>query len=178
MRPIIVATAAFILLAAGSPGSIAAEPLTAPGSLAAEHEEIRQSLRHFATQPKQSAAAAQGLRDLMGPHMQKEEQFVYPPLSLLPAIAEGQVTPEMTWAISMADQVKAEQAALFDEHALIMDAVGDLVAAGEGDNEHDLVAFAQRVAGHAMIEAEVLEPAAILVGETLRQRLEAKLTIR
>lgn len=161
-----------------SDDDVGVDALPAPGSLAAEHRDILQSLGRLAAEPNASAAAAQRLIDLMRPHMQREADFVYPPLSLLPAVAEGRITPDMAWAIAMADRVKAEQAKLFDEHALIMDAVGDLMAAGEPGNERDLLAIAHRVAGHATTEAEVLEPTAILVGESLRQRLQTNLTVR
>jgi hypothetical protein len=77
----------------------------------------------------------------------------------------------MTYAIAVADRLQAERDALFDAHAEIAAAVGELIAAGEGANERDPVDLAGRLAVHAMGEIEVLEPAAGLVGEVLRQQL-------
>ena len=109
----------------------------------------------------------------MRPHLQKEEELVFPLLSLLPDVSEGRITADMTFAIAAADRLKEEREALFDQHAEIQSAVGDLIAAGEGANEQDLVDFASRVAAHAMSEIEVLEPAAVLVGDAMRQQMAA-----
>lgn len=49
--------------------------------------------------------------------------------------------------------------------------MGDLISAGQDANERDLVDFASRVAAHAMSEVEILEPAAVLVGDAVRQQL-------
>jgi hypothetical protein len=46
--------------------------------------------------------------------------------------------------------------------------VGELISAGQGAHERDLVEFASRVAAHAMSEIEILEPAALLVGDAVR----------
>lgn len=95
-----------------------------------------------------------------------------PLLSLLPDVSQGRIPADMTSAIAAADRLKEERDALFDEHARIMGAVGELLSVSERENEQDLVDFAGRVAAHAMSEIEVLEPAAILVGDTVRQRLQ------
>jgi hypothetical protein len=137
----------------------------------AQHEEIVQGLSHYVTQGTPTAAAAKKVLDLMRPHLQKEEELVFPLLSLLPDVSEGRITDDMIFAIAAADRLKGERKALFDQHAEIQAAVGELISAGEGANERDLVDFASRVAAHAMSEIEILEPAAVLVGDTVRQQL-------
>jgi hypothetical protein len=149
----------------------AGESRPLPGSLTLEHQEILRELGRFAEPASPTATVARSLLDVLEPHMQREEEFVYPPLVLLPAIAEGRITPDMNWAIPLADRVAAERATLFEEHSEIMGAVGELLSAASINGEDALLAFGHRVAAHALNEIEILEPAAILVGETLRSRL-------
>jgi hypothetical protein len=137
----------------------------------AQHEEIVQSLSHYATQGTPTAAAAKKVLDLIRPHLQKEEELVFPLLVLLPDVSEGRITADMTFAIAAVDHLKREREALFDQHAEIQAAVGELISTGQGAHEQDLVDFASRVAAHAMSEIEILEPSAILVGDAVRQQL-------
>jgi hypothetical protein len=171
MRSLLASAAALLVLAASPSASLAIDPPPSPQSIKTEHAAILQGLAAYAAQGTTTAAAAQDVLDLMRPHIQKEEQLVLPLLSLLPAVSEGQMTAEMTSAIALADRLMAERDALFDAHAEIAAAVGELISAGEGASERELVDFAGRVATHAMSEVEVLEPAAVLVGDVLRREL-------
>jgi hypothetical protein len=171
MRSLLATAAALLVLAASPSASLAIDQTLSPRSIETEHAVILQDLAAYAAQGTSTAATAQDVLDLMRPHIQKEEELVLPLVSLLPEVSEGKVTPEMTYAIGVADRLQAERDALFDAHAEIAAAVGELIAAGEGANERDLVELAGRVAVHAMGEIEVLEPAAVLVGQVLRQRL-------
>ena len=56
-------------------------------------------------------------------HLQREEEFILPPLTLLPHLADGKVSPDMKWAIAMADRVKAEREKTYHEHTQITDAM-------------------------------------------------------
>ena len=171
MKTILASATALLVLIAGTAASIgAAQPLP-PQSMKTEHDEIVRGLTVYATQGTQTAATAQTLLDLMEPHLKKEEELVFPLLSLLPAVSDGRITADMSFAIALADRLETERGALFDSHAEISAAIGELVVAGEGANEQDLVDLAGRIETHALSEIEVLEPAALLVGHTVRQQL-------
>jgi hemerythrin HHE cation binding domain-containing protein len=171
MKPLAVQKMAVFFVVASSSLSMAANQPPAPGSMKTQHEEIIQGLSQYATQGAPTAEAAQKVLDLMKPHFEREEELVAPLLSLLPDVSEGRVTADMTFAIAAADRLKAERDELFDQHAQIQAAIGDLISAGRGANEQEIVDFATRVAAHATSEIEVTEPAAILVGDTVRQQL-------
>jgi hypothetical protein len=171
MKSILSPAVALLVVVTGSSLPAAASQPQAPGSMKAQHEEIVQGLSRYATQGTPTAPAAEKVLDLMRPHLQKEEELVFPLLSLLPDVSEGRITADMSFAIAAADRLKEEREALFDQHAEIQSAVGDLISAGEDANERDLVDFASRVAAHAMSEVEILEPAAVLVGDAVRQQL-------
>jgi hypothetical protein len=171
LTSLLASAAALLVLAASSSASLAFDRPPSPRSIKTEHEVILRGLAAYAAEGTSTAAAAQVVLDLMRPHIQKEEELVLPLLSLLPDVSEGNITADMTSAIAVADRLKAERGALFDTHAEIAAAVGELILVSEGANERELVDFAARIAVHAMGEVEVLEPAAVLVGEVLRQQL-------
>lgn len=89
---------------------------TVPKSVVSDHESVMAYLRKIAARPTPEGPAAQKVIDLLVPHMAKEEALILPPLVLLPVLATGKVTPDMRWAIEMADRVKAEQAELLNIH--------------------------------------------------------------
>jgi len=172
MKPIIV-TAAAIFLMSGPAASLAAGQ-SSPSSILTQHEAIIQDLSRYAGQGMPTADAARKVLDLLSSHQKSEEEFVIPLLSLLPEVCDGSFRGDVTSAIAMADHLKAERQTMFDSNAQIMTAMGELIHAGGAAHEQDLVDFGGRVATHVMGEIEVSEPAAILVGDALRQRLDAE----
>ena len=171
MKSFAMSAMAAFFVAASPSLSMAANLPPAPGSMKAQHEEIIQGLSRYAAQGAPMAMAAQKVLDLMEPHLKREEELVFPLLSLLPDVSEGRITADMTFAIAAADRLKAERDGLFDQHAEIQAALGELISAGRGANEQEIVDFAGRVAAHATSEIEIMEPAAIVVGDTVRQQL-------
>ncbi len=155
------------------PGSVArAEPARdIPQSVLAEHESVMAYLHGIAAKPTPEGAAAQKVIDMLKPHMAKEEAFILPPLVLLPDLAAGKVSPDMRWAIEMADRVKAEQAALLKIHQGLSDAFIVLLDAAEAAGDEVTVGFTKDLAADDLGDREVTEPTTILIGEFLRSHL-------
>ena len=78
-------------------------------------------------------------------HIARETEFILPPLTLLPELADGKVTPDMKWALAMCDRVKAEQEQIFQEHTQVTTAMNALAAAAR--RAHDKVAQRIRRSG-------------------------------
>jgi hypothetical protein len=167
-------TAAF---AQGQVPTAAASPATArlevPQSSRVEHDDAISYLDAVAQQQRRPAVAeaARKALEVLRPHFAREAEYVLPPLGLLPALAEGRVTPEMRGAIAMADRVKAEQDQLYEEHVRITGVLNDLITAAEGERDRGLVAMARQAALHSLHEVEVLYPTVILIGDRLREKL-------
>jgi hypothetical protein len=157
-----------------SPGCVArAEPAREiPQSVATEHESTLNYLRSIAARPTPEGAAAQKVIDLLTPHMAKEEEFVLPPLVLLPELSAGKVTQDQRWAIPLADRVKAEQAELLKIHEALSNAFIELLQAAEAENDEVTVGFTKDLAADDLGDREVTEPTTILIGEFLRLKLE------
>jgi hypothetical protein len=169
-----IAALASILTAAPMAAGNAA--LQVPQSIAYEHEQIIKELTNFAKREVAHAAAVQKALIVIKAHYAKEEAFVLPPLALLPNIAKGAISKDMTLkgmepAIAMADRTKAALPELQNEHLQITSLMNDLIEAGKADHDEELTQLATRVAIQSLNDVEVTQPTAILIGDYLRLRL-------
>jgi hypothetical protein len=142
-----------------------------PASIRHEHESLHRDLADVSLETGKVGEAARTLAQLMHPHFLREDEYAMPPLGLLARLARNEVSPDMAEALPLVARLKEELPLMIEEHRAIKGALARLedVAAEEGNTE--IVDFAQRLALHARTEEEILYPAAILVGEVLKQRL-------
>ncbi len=142
-----------------------------PTSLKLEHELLNSELARARKFEGRTGVAAGVVAQLMHPHFVKEEQYVLPPLSLLPELAKGHVTPEMKPVTTMTNRLKVQLEAMLNEHRAIVSALKDLADAAEKEGHPELVDFTQRLMEHAQMEEQITYPAAILVGEFVKLKL-------
>jgi hypothetical protein len=164
-----------VLAAVGvSAGSARAQPThEIPQSIQLEHVEMVGQLEDLAKRPAPVGPEAAKALELVQRHQQRESEYILPPLTLLPALAEGRVSRDMRWAIEMAEKVKANRAEIFLEHARITDAMNALLAAAESSSDTDAVEFAKAMVASSLGDMEVEEPATVVIGEFLRNKLES-----
>ena len=141
-----------------------------PQSLRVEHEATLQQLGALARRSGPVGVSARKALDLFKKHLQREEAYILPPLTLLPLLADGTVSPDMKWAIAMADHVRAEREQIFQEHTQITDAMNDL--AGAAQKAHDTAAldFARAAVADSLNDIELIEPMTLVVGEYLKAK--------
>jgi len=139
-----------------------------------EHEELHEMLRKATKEPGELGEAATAVAKLMHPHFIKEEEYALPPLGLLRSLSEGKVIPEMAEILVMTDKLKAELPQMLAEHKAIVAALEKLSAAAEKARKREYVEFAKALMLHAQTEEEVAYPAAILIGEYVRERLRSR----
>ncbi|MFI4933936.1 MAG: hypothetical protein ACHP7N_04915 [Caulobacterales bacterium] len=144
-----------------------------PQSLRVEHEETMDRLTVLAKRPGVVGAAATRALALFKAHTQREQDYIMPPLTLLPQLADGKVTPDMAWAMAMTDKVKADREQIFQEHVAVTDVLNDLYAAGEKAHDAEAMAFARSAATDSLNDIEMLEPTVMLIGEYLHSKLPA-----
>jgi hypothetical protein len=156
----------------GPLGSANAEPAAnIPASDAMEHESVLGYLRKVAERTTPSGAAARDLIVLFNKHMAIEEEYILPPLTLLPSIAAGKITPDMRWAIPMSDRVRAEKDHLQQVHNEITLGILALKDAAEAEHDESTVGFATDLAADDLGDVEITEPTVILIGDILRAKL-------
>lgn len=144
---------------------------TIPEPLTHEHEELHKRLAEATKAGGAVGDAAKAVARVLHDHFVREEQIAMPPLSLLPALAEGRVSAEMAEVFAMTDALKAELPRMLDEHKRIKSALADFRAAAERSQQPDLARFADALVLHARTEEEVLYPAAVVLAEYLKLRL-------
>jgi len=115
-----IAALASILTAAPMTAGNAAgrSALQVPQSIAYEHEQIIKELGCFAKREVAHTASVQRALTVIKAHYAKEEEFVLPPLALLPQIVKSAISKDMEPAIAMADRTKAALAELQDDHQI------------------------------------------------------------
>jgi hypothetical protein len=176
MNPRILATTMMIGLGAAALSGVPA-PARAqqahdiPQSILLEHQEDEATLTALSREPAPVGPAAQAALDLLKRHHQREVEYILPPLTLLPQIADGKVTPDMKWAIAMADQVKANREQIFQEHAQITDAMNTLLQAAERAHNTAAAEFARGAVADSLADMELQEPMTIIIGDYLRSKL-------
>lgn len=134
-----------------------------------EHRQLRSILQRAERAGGKTGAAATEVMRVLFPHMVMEEEYAMPPLKLLPRIARGEVTPDMARVIPISWTLKSELPRMLEDHKQIVLALRSLMQASAEEGLDGYMEFATKMIGHAQMEEEIAYPAAILVGEYLKQ---------
>lgn len=173
MRSVTFAALVAAALALTAVSAVRAQPHEIPQSIAVEHAETLDRLAILAKRKGPVGVEARKATDLFQRHVARETEYILPPLTLLPVLADGKVTPDMAWALAMADRVKADREQIFEEHAKVTDAMNALRLAGQKAHDKEAVEFAEAAATDSMNDIELLEPTVMVIGDYLRARLPA-----
>ncbi len=144
-----------------------------PQSMRVEHDNTLQELTTLSRRKGPVGVEARKALALFKLHWQREEEFILPPLTLLRELADGKVSPDMKWAIAMADRVKAEREKTYQEHTQITDAMNALAAAARTSHDTAALNFAQAAVADSLTDLELIEPMSIVIGDYLKAKLPA-----
>jgi hypothetical protein len=144
-----------------------------PQAIQIEHKETLEQLTMLARKKAPVGPAASKVLVLLKRHMAREQDFILPPLTLLPRLADGKVTADMAWALGMTDRVRAEREEIFQEHTNLTDALNGLIVAAARVHDTGAKEFAETAAADALTDLEILEPVLLLINDTLRAKLPA-----
>ncbi|MDE3090649.1 MAG: hypothetical protein KGJ80_14840 [Chloroflexota bacterium] len=143
-----------------------------PQPMKLEHEELHNELKQAVGAGGRIGEAATQVAHALHAHFEKEEEYALPPLGLLPALAQGQVTAEMAKVLPLTDKLKADLPHMLDEHKAIVAALNKLTEVAKQENKPQYVHFADKLMLHAQTEEQVSYPTAILVGEYVKLALK------
>ncbi len=159
-------------------GSVAAQPAEhagdIPQSMRLEHQNTLEQLTMLSRKSGPVGVEARKTLALYKAHMQREEEFILPPLTLLSQLADGKISPDMKWAIAMSDRVKAEREKTYQEHTAITDAMNALAAAARKAHDAAALDFAQGAVADSLNDLELIEPMSIVIGDYLKAKLPAQ----
>lgn len=142
-----------------------------PASLTAEHAALHAELAQITRSGGKTGEAARAVDAALQPHFEKEEQYALPPLGLLSALANGHVSADMAAVLPLTERLKRDLPQMLAEHQQIVAALNRLASAATSEHNADAERFAHELIHHAQTEEQVTYPAAILVGEYLKLRL-------
>ena len=147
-----------------------------PEAIRAEHAEIHQQLVAATKVKGEVGEAARKLAAILDPHFQREEQIALPPLALLAPISRGEFKPGMRDVLAMTDALRAELPHMLEEHKAIHAATARMGAVARKAGNAEVQRLAETLKLHAQSEEEVFYPAAILVGDVVRNHFASKAT--
>jgi hypothetical protein len=169
--PVLIAAAVLAVALAGAGIARADDAHPIPQSLRLAHEATIQYVGQLAARPGQIGEEARRLLPLYQTHMAKEDEYILPPLTLLPALARGEASPDMKWAIPMSDRVKAEQDQIYRSHTAVIEQCAALELAAESAGDNDVREWVHSAIVDDLMDLELDEPMSVLVGDVLRARL-------
>lgn len=141
-----------------------------PVSMRIEHGEIHEALVRATKVPGRVGEVARTLAAILHPHFEREEEIALPPLGLLAPLAQGEATPEMRDVLPMTDSLRAELPRMLEEHQAIKAATRRMGEVAREEGNAEVARLAEQLAVHAQAEEELFYPAAVLVGDLVRQR--------
>ena len=139
-----------------------------PSSIKMEHEYLLGRIHKFTLFHDSTGLAAVKLKDLMKHHFEEEEDYVLPPLGILPELANGKLPGQSKEIIRLCEKLKLQSVHLSAEHQLIKAFTDELRIVAVKENHPEIIEFERELHKHAHTEEEVLYPAAILIGEYLK----------
>lgn len=147
--------------------------LRTPTPLQSEHQALFAEISAAAKIDGRTGKAARLVARLLERHFALEDEFVFPPLGLLPALAQGTIEPEMAAALVMTNRLNDELPNLIAVQRVIVAALEELMTVAEEEGHADLVGFAENLMLHEEMERDVSYPTAILIGKYLQLLLKA-----
>lgn len=142
-----------------------------PETLSEEHLELHKELAGLKNAGGDIGEAADLVIELMHPHFKKEEEYAMPPLGLLKTLATEEATPEMKAIIDITDRLKMLMPRMLEEHQQIFEGLLNLANVATKENKLEYASIAKNLIAHVKIEEEFYYPAALLVGEYLKLKL-------
>jgi len=146
--------------------------LKIPRSLVVEHDELHIQLQRAVGENGKLGRVAAEVARLLNPHLVKEEEFALPPLGLLNSVLDGKEMPEVREVLKITERSKKELPQMIREHRAIVEVLKKLVVIARKEGKFEYARFADKLILHFQNEEEVLYPAAILVGEYLKMKLQ------
>jgi hypothetical protein len=114
-----------------------------PQPLKTEHEELHAELVKATRTGGQVAGAAKAVAKILHLHFVKKEEYVLPPLALLPHLARGEIMTEMKDVLTMTDRLLADLPQLLQEHKAIVTALKNLSKAARQEKMPECLNLAE-----------------------------------
>lgn len=139
-----------------------------PSSIKAEHQYLLDKIYKISLFQDSTGRVAIKLNELMQHHFNEEEDYVLPPLGLLPLLSTGKLPEQSKEVIVLTEKLKSQLSHMSAEHQLIKAFMDELILVASKENHPEIIEFEKEIHKHANTEEEILFPTAILIGEYLK----------
>ena len=145
--------------------------LQTPGPLKEEHQAFRDELLKAIRTGGELGKIAKQIDNILNPHFKIEEEYAFPPLTLMTPLSRGEIDPSMKGALGLIEHLKEELPKLINDHLEIIQKLNDFNDAVKIEKKIEFAQFSQKLIHHARAEEGILYPAAILIGKYLSLKL-------
>jgi len=145
-----------------------------PSFIKREHEQLLEHVQAFTLFQDSAGLVAIKLHEIMEHHFQEEEDYVLPPLGLLPLLAGGQLPENSREIIGLTDKLQSQLSHLNAEHQLIKAHMDEMLKTSAAFNHPEIKEFEKQLLQHAKVEEEIYFPAALVIGENLKVKTQSK----
>lgn len=139
-----------------------------PSSVKEEHKYLLDKIYKISLFQDSTGRVAIKLNDLMQHHFKEEEDYVLPPLGLLPLLSTGKLPEQSKEVIVLTEKLKSQLSHMSAEHQLIKAFMDELIIVAAKENHPEIIEFEKELHKHANTEEEILFPTSILIGEYLK----------
>ena len=144
--------------------------LNVPSALQRDHDDARTEFVRATAEGGRIAKASKRVAKLCLPHFEHEERTVFPILALLPYLAPENLQPEMMDVMPLISEFRAKHDAIVDHQQSILAAIDELMHAAHKHKNREFAEFAHNLKNHEDIEAELIYPTVILIGNYLQEK--------
>lgn len=141
-----------------------------PSVILKEHHYFLKKLKEVTSFEDSTGLAAKKLYEVMEYHFREEEDYVLPPLGILPALAKDQIPEESEKIILLTEKFRNNEAVMLAEHQMISHYLKEMMRAAKKEDHRELLGFDAHLEKHAALEEEILFPMVLVIGEYLRKQ--------
>ena len=145
-----------------------------PSSIKETHDDLLKKIHQLTTYKGKGQSIAKELEELMLYHFKEEEDFILPPLSLLPSLASGQIPAQSKELIILIDKMTTKMNYITAEHQKITVLIDKLKLVAAAENMAEIIEFEKEINMHSTNKEELFFPSVILIGEYLKLKAEVK----
>lgn len=143
-----------------------------PAQILEDHNYFLEKLKPFTSYEDSTGIAARELYEVMEFHFKEEEDYILPPLGILPLLAKGELPEESGKIVQLIEKFRENREAMLAEHQMIAHFVDEMVTAAGRENHPELSGYEAELEKHAELEEEILFPTVLLLGDYLKLREE------
>jgi len=143
-----------------------------PAQILKDHNRFLERLKPITSYEDSTGIVARELYEVMEFHFKEEEDYVLPPLGILPSLAKGELPEESKKVIQLTEKFRKNRDVMLAEHQMIKHFLEEMMAVAAKENHPELSGYDEELEKHSELEEEILFPAVLVIGDYLKLKEE------